>query len=99
MMADDLKRYAPDVNKPVVERVTVDFVEILKFLRSRGYGVNTIAMHANVPRSSVRDYCDGTTPSHPQGERIIRFWCEITGNNRGAVPVRREGAVLTASRF
>lgn len=83
----------------VAERVIVDFVEILKFLRSRGYGINTIAMYANVSRTSVRDYGEGTTPLHPQGERIIRFWCEITGNPRDAVPTKREGATLTVSRF
>lgn len=83
----------------VVERVTVDFVEILGFLASRGFGQNAIAMHTNVPRSSVRDYIHGTTPSHPQGERIIRFWCEISGKDRHAVPVKRDGSTITVSRF
>lgn len=104
MQHDDLKGdvpYPADRRKPVsvVERVTVDFVEILRFLRSRGYGINTIALHANVPRTSVRDWGEGTTPSHPQGERIIRFWCEITGNTRDALPIKREGSTLTVSRF
>jgi len=103
MQPDQLKNvsYPADRRKPVTlaERVTVDFVEILRFLRSRGYGINTIAMYVSVSRTSVRDYGKGATPSHPQGERIIKFWCEITGNSRDVVPTKREGATLTVSHL
>jgi hypothetical protein len=100
MQGDDLK--GNDRRKPVVnvaERITVDFVEMLTCLRSRGHGVSMISLHANIPRTSVRDYCDGATPSHPHGERIIRFWCEITGNSREAAPTKRQRERLTASHF
>jgi hypothetical protein len=104
MHPDDLKNvpYPADRRKSsvaVVAHRNVDFVELLKFLLARGYGTNAIAMYADVSRSSVRNYIDGTTPLHPQGERMIRLWCEITGNSRDAVPTKREGSQLTVSRF
>jgi hypothetical protein len=83
----------------VAERIAVDFVQILAYLRSRGHGISAISLHANIPRTSVRDYCEGSTPSHPHGERIIQFWCKTTGNPRDAAPTKRQRERLTASHF
>jgi hypothetical protein len=58
-------------------------------LRRNGYGINRIAALADVSRTSVRNYCVDTTPWHPHGERLIKAWCEITGSQRDAVPMRR----------
>lgn len=82
----------------VAELLTIDFAALLRFLLSRGYNAGAIAMHANISRTSVRNYVEGTTPLHPHGERLIKLWCEITGNKRDAVPMKREGMTLTVSR-
>jgi hypothetical protein len=68
----------------------VDFSALLFDLRRGGYGVEAIAMHANLSRSAIRNYCAGnTTPLHPHGERLIAVWCELSGSPRDAVPMAR----------
>jgi hypothetical protein len=85
---DRAKPYQSDRRKPAVTapQPVVDFASMLCGLRRSGYGINTIATRADVPRTTVRDYCDGATPSHPNGERIIQVWCAISGRSRDALP-------------
>jgi hypothetical protein len=83
--------YPADRRKPPAPTVelVVDFAGMLLGLRRNGYGINRIAALADLSRTSVRNYCVDTMPLHPHGERLIRFWCEVTGNPRAAVPMRR----------
>jgi hypothetical protein len=81
--------YPADRRKPAVIEFVVDFAVMLASLRRSGYGINRIAALADVSRTAVRNYCVDTTPLHPQGERIIRTWCELSGSPREAVPMRR----------
>lgn len=105
MHPDDPKfgaAYPADRRKPILrvaELIAIDFPALLRFLQSRGYNAGSIAMYANISRTSVRNYIDGnTTPLHPHGERLIKLWCEITGNPRDAAPTKREGMTLSVSR-
>jgi hypothetical protein len=77
--------------KPAVttSELVVDFAGMLASLRRIGYGINRIATRAHVSRTAVRNYCVDTTPLHPQGERLIQAWCELSGSPREAVPMRR----------
>ena len=86
--------------EPSEERTVVDFCRLLLFLRSRGYGIDSIALHANLSRSAVRNYLAGNTmPLHPHGERLIRFWCQISGHHRDLVPTKPELPTVSTSRF
>jgi hypothetical protein len=84
--------YTADRRKPLAPTVelVVDFAGMLLGLRRSGYRINAIAIQASVSRTSLRNYLAGDTmPLHPHGERLIMFWCEVTGSPRDAVPMRR----------
>lgn len=83
--------YPADRRKPPAPTVelVVDFAGMLTSLRRSGYGINSIAALADVSRTAVRNYCVDTTPGHPQGDRLIRAWCKLSGSPREAVPMRR----------
>lgn len=66
----------------------VDFQRMIRTLCVLRMSVHEIALHANIPRTSIRDYQNGTQPLHMNGERLIRLWCEKTGNHRDQVPRR-----------
>jgi hypothetical protein len=93
---------SPDARKSAVkieEHAVVDFGRLLLFLRSRGHGIDSIALYAKLSRTAVRNYLEGTTPLHPHGERLIRFWCEISGNTRDLVPTKSDLPTVSTSRF
>jgi hypothetical protein len=84
----------------IEERTVVDFCQLLLFLRSRGYGIDSIALHTNLSRSAVRNYLTGNTmPLHPHGERLIQFWCHISGHPRDRVPTKPDLTTVSTSRF
>lgn len=78
---------------------TVDFARMLSQLRTLGRDVPEIAMHANVSVSAVRNYAAGTQPLHSNGERLIAFWCEVTGSKRQDCPTIRDMPTVSRSRF
>lgn len=41
------------------------------------------------PRGTVRNWQDGSEPKHFDGERILAYWCRLTGKARTFVPVDR----------
>jgi hypothetical protein len=41
------------------------------------------------PRGTLRGWLDGSEPRHNDGERIIVFWCRLTGKARTFLPVDR----------
>lgn len=76
----------------------VDFKRVLKDIRDeRKLDLNAVALHANIPRTTLRDYTEGNTqPLHTNGERLIALWCQVTGNHRDQVPRRAD--IPTARR-
>jgi hypothetical protein len=66
----------------------VDFQRIIRQLCVMPMSVYEIALHANVARTCIRDYQNGTQPMHLNGERLIKLWCDKTGNHRDQVPRR-----------
>lgn len=72
----------------------IDFQSVLRRLRKE-LSRNAIAMHASIPRSSLFNYENGTTPLHPVGERLLDMWCEMTKLPRSMAP---QQVVMTVSK-
>jgi hypothetical protein len=66
----------------------VDFKALIWSLQIRGFTIAALAMHANVPRSSMRDYGHGTIVPHHIGERLIALWQQITGQPKAKIPLK-----------
>lgn len=41
------------------------------------------------PRGTLRGWIDGSEPKHSDGERILAYWCRLTGKARTFAPVDR----------
>lgn len=78
---------------------TIDFARLLRQIRNLGYDVKQIAMRANLSETAIRNYVSGTMPLHPNGERIIAFWCSVTSQTRAECPTVREMPTVSRSRF
>lgn len=92
--------YAADRRKPsvvIVEHVTVDFPVMLRYLRTCGYGINAVSLYANLSRSAVRNYLAGSQPLHSHGERLIKFYCAVSGVGRESIPVTRDLPTVSGS--
>lgn len=70
----------------------VDFQRVIRTLCVMGMTTYEIALHGNVARTCIRDYQNGTQPMHLNGERLIKLWCDKTGNHRDQVPRTAAGA-------
>lgn len=77
----------------------VDFRKLLRQLRIMGLNLNAVGMHANIARTSLRDYEAGTQPLHSAGERLIELWCHMSGNHRDQVPRRLNDPPSNRSLF
>lgn len=65
----------------------IDFKRLLADVLECGQlSRGALAMHANIPRSSLFNYENGVTPLHPVGERLIEIWCESFGMTRDKLP-------------
>lgn len=77
----------------------VDFQRVLRALCVMGLNLNAVSLHANIARTSLRDYQNGTQPLHASGERLIILWCEMTGNHRDQVPRKPADLIPRRSHF
>jgi hypothetical protein len=72
-------------------REIADFEGMLDQLRRRGFTMTAIERATTIPRTSLIEYLiNGTTPLHPQGERLIAFYCQATDTPRECIPLRRQ---------
>jgi hypothetical protein len=79
----------PDRLKPAFakNRAAVDFKTLISDLSSSGYGLDAIAMHANLPCYLLRDHWSGGRAMlHEHGERLVEFWVEVSGKPRELAP-------------
>jgi transcriptional regulator with XRE-family HTH domain len=79
---------------------TVDFARIVRLLmNAAGMSRHEIALHANVPRTSLFNYEQGVMPLHPAGERLIELWCGKMQRTRDDLPKKFESPTPNGSRF
>lgn len=69
-------------------RYVTDWEAIIDGLRRRGLTFSQLASATDIPRSSLERYRDGACPKHPEGERLLGFWCSFTLAHRDDAPVR-----------
>lgn len=48
-----------------------------------------LAAALDVPRTTLRNWLDGSEPKHGQGEMMLERWCKLTGKNRAFAPLTR----------
>lgn len=68
----------------------LDFRLIIKQMMVAGLSRQAIALHSNIPRTSLFNYENGTAPFHHTGERLLALWCEVKGMPRSLAPVRMD---------
>lgn len=70
---------------------SVDFARLVRDCLTRGELTRgALAMHANIPRTSLFNYENGVAPSHPVGERLIGIWCATFDLPRDKIPTRAD---------
>lgn len=74
----------------------VDWFRILDDLKRQGFSLYALEATIAIPKSSLIRYKEGTEPSHQYGEKLIGFWCQVTGNERTEIPT--EAIQLSAYR-
>lgn len=65
----------------------VDWFKVITALVRGGYSLSSIASHVRVPKSTLIGWKQGAEPRYSEGERLLSFWCQITGKNRKTVPM------------
>ncbi|AMR77258.1 hypothetical protein [Cupriavidus nantongensis] len=70
--------------------LVVDWHALLIQLQRAGQSTSKIAAGSNVSRSTFLGWKNhGAQPRHPDGERMIAFWSQVTGKNRADLPMMR----------
>ena len=83
MLSDPIRERAS--TRPPKRRA-IDFSKLLSELARGGYGVDQIAMAANLPKSMLDNYLRGCAPLHEHGERLLDVWGEVSGKARECAP-------------
>jgi hypothetical protein len=69
--------------------LTVDWFSVVAELKRHGYSTYTLAAMVGVSRPSIAHWVNyGTIPNHTDGERVIAFWMDTTGKDRGSLPMK-----------
>jgi transcriptional regulator with XRE-family HTH domain len=72
-------------------RRVVDWGELLRELNRLGYSKRAIADQIELSHSAVVQYAQGINrPLHATGERLLAFYCQVTGKPRDLVPMAQE---------
>lgn len=72
-------------------RIVIDFEGMLDELRRRGFTWPALERETTIPVTTLKDYLlNGATPLHPNGEKLIAFYCQVTSTARTDVPTRRK---------
>lgn len=64
----------------------VDWFRVLDDLKRRGFSLYMLEVQVGIPKSTLVGYKQGSEPKHMDGERLIQFWCQVTTNERSAIP-------------
>lgn len=64
----------------------VDWFRVIVDLERSGYKQRDIALSVNAPRTTLLGWRQGAAPKWNEGERLIAFWCRVTGKERDLLP-------------
>lgn len=67
----------------------IDWNRVFLMLRREGYTTRDVSSIVGVPRSTITGWMSGSEPRHREGETVIQFWCETTGQSREGLPLSR----------
>ncbi len=67
----------------------VDWNALFLQLQREGYSTPDIEHFTSIPRGTFMGWKNGgAQPRHPEGERMISFWCQALGKERQALPMK-----------
>lgn len=67
----------------------VDWFAIFSGLLRRGITLALVSQQTKVPTGTLQGWKQGAEPKHADGERIIAFYLQVTGESREKVPMTR----------
>lgn len=65
----------------------VDWFQVITALSRTGYSPQSVADAIGVARTTLLGWKQGAEPRYTEGERLVSFWCQITGNDRTRLPM------------
>lgn len=65
----------------------VDWFAVITVLSRSGYSPQSVADAIGVARTTLLGWKQGAEPRYTEGERLVSFWCQITGNDRTRLPM------------
>lgn len=65
----------------------VDWFKVITGILRAGYSIQSIGETIGIPRSTLIGWKQGAEPRYTEGERLVSFWCQITGNDRTRLPM------------
>lgn len=75
----------PSKHRHEPERV-IDWFQVITGLSRAGYSPQSVADAIGVARTTLLGWKQGAEPRYTEGERLLAFWCQITGNKRDKLP-------------
>lgn len=65
----------------------VDWFTVITDLSKAGYSPQSVADAVGVARTTLLGWKQGAEPRYSEGERLVAFWCQQMGRERGRVPM------------
>ena len=69
-----------------VADVRVDWFQVINGLSRAGYSPQSVADEVGVARTTLLGWKQGAEPRYTEGERLVAFWCRVTGRERETLP-------------
>lgn len=67
----------------------VDWNAVFLQLQREGYSTPDIEHFTGISRSTFMGWKNSDSqPTHPKGERMVTFWCQVMGRDRSALPMK-----------
>lgn len=70
-----------------MKNMQIDWFQVITVLLRQGHSLASVAAHVSVPKSTLIGWKQGAEPRYSEGERLLSFWCQVTGNDRITVPM------------
>ena len=65
----------------------VDWFKVITNLSRAGYSPHTVSDAIGVARTTLIGWKQGAEPRYTEGERLVSFWCQVTGRDRKSLPM------------
>lgn len=66
---------------------SIDWFQVITEISRAGLPMHAIAESIGVARTTLIGWKQGAEPRHSEGDRLLRFWTKVTGQDRSAVPM------------